>query len=401
MTDIPPVLAKSTRFAPIAKLTGRFFNLPTWKATVWHVDSVEAAMFPFLAEMLGITETDGWQKAQTEQERRAIIKGAYARSRTRGTATGLRQAAAESGGQVRRIIAPPNKLYLSAAASTAERNAWLSKHPELRLYPRRVPGHKEVAMLGSEFLNGNCYPAKSTALVRSRLRATLVKDGIETEVESPSWQIATKSNQAITEVVIPGKRGYASFTGSPLRFIAATDSSNRRIVLQNVALYQEQTATLGLRTLASSLTPMDVDGEMVSVIRQGSPAATFLGRFPRHTASLDAALSQYRRIRLFDPMVPVVRSRAAAYLGYSRLTMPPHCAQVEVAIFGKRKPTIARFCGQPIAKSSREQLNKLLANMRLASRASDSITIDTRIFRPVRAGHIMAGNTMAGGFSNH
>jgi len=401
LTDITPVLEKSSRWLPVAKLTDRFFNLPSWKATVWHVDSTESAILPYLAEMLGITETAAWQSAQSDQERKALIQSAHTRFRTRGTPAGLIREAAEAGGQVRRIIAPPNKTFLSAAASVAERNAWLNLHPELRIYTRRLPGTKQVAMLGSEFLGGKCYPARSEALVRSRLRVTLVKNGLQTELESPDWQIASAEKQAITEVIIPSKAGHASFLGRPLRFVAATDASNRRIVLQDVALYQERTSTLGIRTLKPALEPIHADGEMVSEIRPANPGASYLGKFPRCLVNLEAVLAQYRRIKLFDPSAPVTRAKAASHLGYSRLTMPPHCAQVEVAFFGKRSPRIGRFMGQPVAAGDRAPLQRLLANMRLAARASDSIAIDTKTFRPVRSGHILAGSVLAGGVTNH
>lgn len=400
MTDITPVLASSERWAPIAKLTDRFFNLKVWKNTVLHVNSVEGALLPFLAEMFGLTDTVAWQSAQSEKERRAIIKAAHARHRMRGTPAGLIREAAEAGGQVRRIIAPPNKTFLSAAATPAERNAWLALHPELRLYSRRVPGEKEVAHCTGEFLGGGCYPAKGNALLRSRLRVTLVKEGVETELESPDWQIANAQRQVTTEILIPAKRGFASFLGGPVNFTAATDASLRRIVLSDVALYNESTARLGLRTLQPEFRPMDADGEMVAEVRPAPSKATFLGGFMRHSIRTNAELALYRRIKLFDPNAPVTRARAASHLGYSRLTMPPHCALVEVAFYGKRNPFIGRYLGRPIASGDRAPLQKLLGNMRLAARASDSITIDTRIFRPVRAGHILAGSAMAGGVTN-
>ncbi len=400
MTDITPVLASSERWAPIAKLTDRFFNLHTWKNTVWHVNSAESAMLPFLAEMLGITDTAAWQSAQSEKERKAIIKAAHARHRMRGTSAGLIREAAEAGGQVRRIIAPPNKTFLSAAATPTERNAWLALHPELRLYPRRVAGQKEVAHCTGDFLGGNCYPAKGSALLRSRLRVTLVKNGVETELESPDWQIANVQKQVTTEIVIPSKRGFASFLGGPVSFTAATDASLRRITLRDVALYNQPSASLGLRTLQPGLRPIDADSEMIAEVRPAPSKATFLGGFMRHSVRTNAELAQYRRIKLFDPNAPVTRARAASHLGYSRLTMPPHCALVEVAFFGKRNPLMGRYLGRPIAAGDRAPLQKLLANMRLAARASDSIAIDTRIFRPVRAGHTLAGSAMAGGVTN-
>ncbi len=400
MTDTPAVIASSERWAPVASLTDRFFDIPIWKVLVQHTPTTEPEMLEYLASELDLLDTAAWQNAQTDEERRSIIDKAHERHRTRGTDAGLKQAAAEAGGRVRRIVAPPNKFFLSQSATVAERNAWLSRHPEIRLYPRRVPGKKEVAMLGGDFV-GACFPARSSALVRSRLRATLVQDGIETELETPSWEIASTKNEAITEVVIPGKRGHASFlSAGPIAFTAATNARLRRFVLRNVETYCQKQATLGLRTLTPSLTPIDIDGEMVSEIRTAPRLATFCGRVPRFTVSLRAELAQYRRIKLFDPTQPVVKARAASHLGYSRLAMPPHHAEVEVVFNGYRNPKWGRFCGQVLVAGDRKPFQRLLNNMALSKRKSDSIAVTAKVFKPVLAGRALAGEVLAGGVTN-
>lgn len=396
MTDITPVLATSERWAPVAKLTDRLFNLPIWKNVVFHLDSVDGILLPFLAEMFEVTETAAWQSAQSEKERRAIIKMAHARHRTVGTPAGLIRAAAEAGGQVRRIWAPPSKAFPGSSLTPAQKNEWLAQHPELRMYPRRVPGKQEVGMCGSAFP----FSGPGTALQRSRMRVTLVKDGVETELETASWDIANVQKEVVNEIKIPGKAGYASFCGRPLMFTAATDASNRMIVLKDVKLYNEPKATLGLRTITPGYEPLEADSEMVSEVYTASKGASFCGRFLLYPHRSEAANRTYRRIRLFDPDVPLVKARASAHAGFTRLGMPPHCAEVEVEFFGRRHPAIGRFAGVPIGERNPAPFEKLLANMRLATRASDSIVINTRIFRPAVAGQPLPVGTLAGGWTN-
>lgn len=400
MTDFPPVIAASSRFAPLAALTDRFFDIPTWKATVWHIPSVDESFLPYFAEALGISETEAWQRAQTGKARRALIQGAFVRQQQRGTATGLKREVKEAGGRVVRIVAPPNKTYLSAAASPAERNAWLALHPELRIYLRRSPGEKEGAFTSGSFLGSGCFPALSTALVRSRLRVTLVKNGIETELESPDWRMASLEKDVTTSVVIPSTMGRASFLGQPVPWVAATNASLRRVVFSNLGTYHEPTAKLGLKTVQFGQKFIEADAVSVAEVREAPEQATFLGKFPRFSARLKAELALYKRLHIFDPNAPLTRSRAASHLGYSRLTMPPHCAQIDVAFYGQRNPIYGRFLGVSVVAGDRQPLERLLANMRQASRLSDSITVNTTIFRPVRAGHVLAGSALAGGVSN-
>lgn len=396
-SDFSPVIATSERFFHLASLTDSWFDLPTWKATIWHIDQADPAFFPYLAEMLQVDQTEAWQQADSDETRKAVLEAAHERQRTRGTTAGLVAAAAEAGGEVRRIWAPPTKFFLSGNADIAERNQWLARQPEMRLYPRRIPGTQEGSVSGDCI--GRLYPRTTSALVRSRLRATLVRDGIETELETADWQLASEEKQAVNLVVIPSKRGRASFLGQPMPFVAGTDASLRRIELKNVVNYTETTARLSLRTITPGLEPLDADGELVAEVRPAPPGVSFLGRPPRHTAALQSELAMYRRIRLHDPSVPAVRARAASHLGFSRLGMPPHCAEVQIAFFGKRSRVIGRYCGRPVAASDQAPRQKLLANLRLAVRESDQIRVSNQVFHPVKAGQVKAGQVKAGGFT--
>lgn len=400
MSDIIPAIEKYPRLLVLALLANRLLDLPAWKATIWHVDSVDSSFLDAMAEEWAITDTAAWQSANTDAERRALIQGAEQRHRERGTLAGMRRAVEEAGGRIRSIIAPPNKFFLSSTATVAERNAWLARHPEIRLYPRRVRGQREVAMLGSTYLGSGCHAARSTALARSRLRATLLKDGVETELETPSWEIATVNNDAVTEIIIPSRRGHASFLGTPIRYTAATDASNRRIVLKSVTPYTEKTAKLGLRSVQPQLEPIDTDGQMIYQRRSAPAKASFNGRFARFSVRLNAEQAIYRRIKLFDPTVPAVRARAASHLGHGRLGMPPHTAHIEVAFYGQRNLKWGRYCGQPVVKSDQAPLQKLLDNMRLAKRKSDKILVSTKTFRPVKMGRVQFGTQKMGGVTN-
>lgn len=394
--DMPRVIAKSERWKPIAELADRFQDLPIWRVLVQHVPTAEPDMLEHLASELDLLETEAWQRAQTDKERRFIIDQAHYRNRTRGTDAGLRLAAAEAGAEIRKIWAPPSKFFPSAALTPAQRNAWLSQHPELRIYPRRLPGQQEVFHAGG-LIGGRFFPARSSALVRSRLRATLVKNGVETELETIDWQLASVEKQAVNEIVQPGRRGHAYFGCGVLRFVAQTDATVRRFVIREIVPYDETTAQLGIRTATPGLAPIDADGEMVAEIRF-APSTAYFGRgFLRWPVPLQAELAMYRRIRLFDPTVPAVRARASAHLGYTRLGMPPHTAEIQVALFGKRHLRAqGRFPGLFFAAGDREPLQRLLASLRLAKRLSDKILIDTSVYRPVKAGQFLAGSVVAG-----
>lgn len=398
--DLPPVIARSKRWKPVADITERFFDLPIWKTIVQYAPGVEPEFLESLANELDLTETEAWHSALSDEQRRFLVDQAYTRHRTRGTDAALKREAAEAGGRIVRIISPPKKFFLSSTYSVEERNAWLALHPEIRLYPRREPGTKQAFHLGSSFV-GHCL-TRSDALVRSRLRVTMVKDGVETELESPDWEIASAEKEAVTTVVIPGIAGRGMFVGRCIgRALVKTDASQRRIILNDVSLYTEKTAKLGLRTLQpEGSKPIDVDGEMIAEIHPKRAKATFLGKgcFPRHTCESRAYLHHYRRIKLHDPDAPVTRARASSHLGSTRLGMPPHHAHIDIDFQGQRRPRPGYFVGRPLSAADHSGYYRLLDSLRLAKRESDVITLSTKFYRPLVAGlHLVAGPDLIAG----
>lgn len=395
---IPAVIANSKRWSPVANLVSKFFDLPVWKVLVQYTPYTEAQMLEHLASELELLDTEAWQRAQSDKERRSIIDQAHERHRTRGTDAGLKQAVAEAGGRVRRIVAPPHKFFLSPTQTLSERNEWLKKHPELRIYPHRAPGKKEVAHWG-DFI-GAFFPGRSTALIRSRLRVTLVKNGIETELECADWQVANKETEVVNIIFLPKKPGYRFFWGQRIKCFVQSDSAERMIVLNNVSIYTEQTRTLGMKAITPGLKPIDADGQMVSPPRPAAALSTFWGGFIRHIVDNHAELGFYRSIRLFDPEVQPIRTGAFSFWGYSRFEMPPHTAEVEVELLGWRNPLWGRYYGQPFVASDHTALQKLIDNVRLTKRKSDKILINTNTFKPIIAGRFLAGEVVAGGTTN-
>lgn len=404
--DLPPVIARSKRWKPVADITERFFELPVWKTIVQYAPGVEPDFLEALANELDLSETAAWHSALSDDQRRHLVDQAYTRHRTRGTDAGLRREAAEAGAEIRKIIAPPHKFFVSADYTPAERNAWLANMPEVRLYSRREPGQAgAVAFAGRMFPGYKCFAVRSDALERSRIKATLVKSGIETPLETWDVEIASIQKQAVNTVVIPGKTGSRLFSGRMFPgykcFVVNSDASTRQLILRDVAYYSEPTAKRSLRAVQPGLKPIDADGEMIVEPHSATTGAAFAGRmFPGYKCFVlpsRAYLHHYRRIKLHDPNAPVTRARAASHVGVSRMGMPPHHAHLEAALFGRRNPLWGRFAGQPVVTGNRQPLQRLLANLRLAKRESDVLTLSTKVFKPLRAGwHVIAGEHIAG-----
>lgn len=72
-------------------LCSRFNSLDTDRLLVYLVDNVDASALPLLAEQFHILGNEGWLYAQTEQEKRNLIKNAIELHRYKGTKYALRK----------------------------------------------------------------------------------------------------------------------------------------------------------------------------------------------------------------------------------------------------------------------------------------------------------------------
>ncbi|EEJ8782831.1 phage tail protein I [Salmonella enterica subsp. enterica] len=91
--DIPlaPPLAKDTRFRILAGLAARLQDIDLTPLLVYLVDLTEVTALPWLADQLAITGDNGWNLAESEDARRALIKNAIELHRYKGTPWSVRQ----------------------------------------------------------------------------------------------------------------------------------------------------------------------------------------------------------------------------------------------------------------------------------------------------------------------
>ncbi|MEC5344690.1 phage tail protein I [Brenneria populi] len=92
MSDVllPPPLAADVSFRSLASLIDRFDALKLEALMVYLVDIVDSSALDSLAEQFSLTE-DGWQLAESEDARRAMIKSAIEMHRYKGTPWAVRE----------------------------------------------------------------------------------------------------------------------------------------------------------------------------------------------------------------------------------------------------------------------------------------------------------------------
>lgn len=90
-TAVPGVLAGDPRFGPLATLTERLSRLDLSTLLVYLVDLVGTDLLPLLAEQMHVMGDEGWLLANTDDQRRTLIKRAALLHRYKGTVWAVKE----------------------------------------------------------------------------------------------------------------------------------------------------------------------------------------------------------------------------------------------------------------------------------------------------------------------
>lgn len=399
MTErLPSILApNATPLARAVEQASAPRPSPAVLRTLYDPARIPAALLPWLAWGENVPV---WP--QGEAQRRDIIRRSHRLHGLIGTADGLRAAARLTGAEITRLITPPAKTFLGYWDDAARRD-WLDAMPQLRLYPRRARATAQAPMLGSTWAGANGEPPLvSEAVFRATARTTLWRPGgEETELTTREWQHGTAEGNATLELArhdqAPGLHCGQPLAGHTARYTAA-----HRLWRIDQRAYHYGTATLSIRTLSPSLTPLSTDVEVVSE-RAPRPGAMLAG-LPlgdTHTARLDGELRYYRRTYLHDPDVSGRTTASPAHLGATRLGMPPFHAEARVRMPARRSRTLHLngYLGAtpPARRQAGAGMEPSLDAMEWMRAEADKILVDTRHTSPLIARQTLTAGAFTAG----
>jgi phage tail P2-like protein len=357
---------------------------------------IAAALLPWLAWGNDVL---AWPRTADETQRRALTANSWHLHRQMGTLAGLRSMAGVFGATITAAVVPPAKTYAGASLTTAERNAFVARYPQLRIYPQRLSGQRIGAMLLGCFPGGAAYPVQTDAALRLAPQAFLYRDGAETPLQAIERETTSSERTAEvhTEVRRPGEAGMLGFCSRPVRWLARSDAHARIYRLALETPYQDGVETLRRVAVLPGLSPLTVRYDWIA--GRGQASGIFAGQHVNgHLRRSTARERIYKRMWLFDPALDVGRRAAMSFCDASRLTMPAHHAQLSVAMPGRANPQAARqFVRGFLLTSDRSNYHATLSALRDVARASDRIAIDTAVTQPLAASETLrAGGATAG-----
>lgn len=338
-----------------------------------------------------------------EQSRRALIAASPKLHAHIGTPKGLKALARLAGAEIVRLEMPPAKTFLGYW-DQASRQAWLSAHPEMRLYTLRTRAPAEGLMLGASYTRDIAdMPTRTAAMARSAIRGEIVwPDGRVEPLTTHGWSTLDTEATGTVDLARPAS-AVGMVIGQPLAGqIARADASTRYWRIEKMA-YRERINLLTLRQMAPSMAPLTPDAEPVAE-RAVRSQASCLGAPITHTARSDANTRIYTRIRLNDPDIAAKPKYGPTYLGFTRLTSPPFIALAYTKLAPRSLPfamASSAINATLAAGDARARIAPVLDAMNWARATHDKILIKTRLHgtasatRIHKAGSMLAGQTLS------
>lgn len=346
---------------------------------------------------------DLWDDAWTVERKRAVIKGWFQAHRTKGTRAGIAAAVALTDSRVAQDVTFPSRAFASAAITREQRDAWLARMPEIRIYftsqkaPRGPAGHMraEPPAAGRASYAGRAFARFDAAEAIYGRRSLLRRaDGTEQPLRHATITVreGTAGRETVDRVRIPGEAGAASFTGQGFTgqgFLhrGKTPPKTATVRVEGAARPERE---LHWQTLRLGFEPVDMEYRVRSERHPAGPAA-MARRFARGRFLLRdmAAERIFQGIYLHDPSVDAPWTRAHSFVGHARTPKPPFRSEMLVEAFsraGRRSAFAGRsFSGrQHVARSDLAKLRFALLAGRTFKATRDRLSFDTKTRRSLR-----------------
>ena len=365
-------------------------------------------LLPYLAHELSV---DTWRDDWSETRKRQTIAATIGLHKVKGTLWAIKVAAKIAGAEVVRATVPPSKTFLAPSLTVEERNAFVRKYPELRLYTYRSGGNIGRGIALHKFYASNPDAATgqrtkrffvaSDAAGRFGRQGYLYKNGVETPLQTSSRFTETVSGFGVDYDEVR-QRG-VSFSGfasvGNRRVFAGDNKAGKRIF--RIRIKTDYTAIVDrvqFNTVKAGLDPMGYESESVAVqgTRRGIYATgSYVGQ---QTEKTNAGDRIFDRLWLFDPSVPLESRGRTTHIGGARLSMPAYHSEIVLRMRGKRRTFMAgRFVFGQLCASDQTDYRDALTAVSCAKSARDKVLIQTSTFKPAVAGvQVNAGTLLAG-----
>ena len=360
---------------------------------------------------------DLWEPEWSEEKHRTLAARALPMHARKGTQASIAEHIRIMGADPRRFIVPPAKTFLMETLIEAEREAFLARFRQLRIYPFVARGTYRFAHFTSSafgrakaFLDAACIKDVG-AWSRYVRTAKLWDRGMETTLTiravTPE-SVGRFHAAAFDEVVLGAKPTSALHLDAPPRanafLVDDFGVAQRLIRIPRDASYSYRLGRETYTTSYPNADLIDVRPQSVAERHEGQPNALYATQHQfiegKHLPPSIAWRHIYERWHIHDPeRVPDVRLRST-HIGFTRLGIPPYHAEIRTRISGAQAPrTAGLFVNGYLMRGNRRPISAIREAVRVSKSLSDRILLDTRTYRLPRAGdRLKAGTVTLGRF---
>jgi hypothetical protein len=353
----------------------------------------EAHLLPFLAFEESV---DIWNELWPEWKKRSVIASAKADHAIKTTEAGIRRYVEIADAEVLQIVTPPEGFFAAPNLSKEEKDAYIRKHPKVRITFARGTGvslngdgiFADISFVEAAFVGIDNAPA-----LHGR-RAYLVQNGVSTPLQLSRLVTETETRQAveIERVVVPGKSVAMSFVGqigADIGFADAWDDPPRAFTFVLDRTYQHSDTRLELSMLEVGYQPRDVRYERES--ETGEAGEDFVA---------DASFAEIQFVGedkakelladvlyLYDPSIPSPILAGGSFADVNRVDMGHHRAEMLIDWQMTASPKDAFFCDMSFAEYAyaypvdTTRRDFLLSAVAASQRLSDRIGVTFKTHR--------------------
>jgi phage tail P2-like protein len=379
-----------------------FADLPVEAlASFLDPQKIDARFLPWLAFRLAV---DFWNDDWSEQKKREVIAKQFNLIRLKGTQAGIAGMLEIVDSLLRQVVTNPTRVFASGTITKEQRDEWLSRMPQIRVYFASSAGTKGgKGFAGADgraagAFAGHTFAAFDAADAIYGRRAVLrAASGEEIPLRRSTLETVTDTRTAVEveRLHIPGKAGPALFAGGFVArdFITSKNKEARIVTYALDRSYDDRTSRLHLDTLVPGLDPIDVKYDRYADKLPRPALVAFISSFAGHCFASrdDAANHIYDRIYLHDKNVDVPWTKAHSFANHSRLGIKKFHAELLVESRSKGIPQAVYggvgFTGRGFATKENLTKTKLAyAAVRRSKAARDRVKVDTQTVRPLNFG---------------
>jgi len=408
-----------TAFEEAADLTGaQIEEVPVPLRLLKQPYGIPETHLPWLSWGLSV---DLWKRDWPVEKKRVVTARSLKHHSIKGTQTAIEQALRIMEVEPLRFITPPATTYMMNALTPEEREQFLNRFAQLRVYPfiKRGIGWEGAAFLGynrglGEIVGGPVNPVNLEGTKWTRT-AKLWDKGEETDLTFrtvKSEKVGQFGAKEFDEVVLGAKPTAAIHLDAPpvnTRYLIDDFSVRRRVVRisrdvdysyrlgrEEYTTYYPDGDLIDVRPTyiaekhpkqALSLFPAARDGESVIANVKGS-----------HLPPSVAWRYLYEQWHIHDPDRVISDRVRSTHLGYTRLGMPAYHAEARVRIKNRRwSRTAGAYVSGFFVRADQSKIEDARQAINVSRSLRDKIWIDTKTYRwPVVGDRLSFGSVKLG-----